>query len=719
MMADKLALERIQRFFKKLESGADLRIGFVGGSITTGYAAPEPLLNGWAGLLGTWFSTEAQRFGSRVTIFNRGVSGTDSASGAVRIQEHIHRTELDLVIVEFAMNDQWLDPHTRRQTFEGCLRQILARQDLAVLVLFVNERGQPDRGQAQEQKIITDWYGVPSLRWSDHVRGDSWPDFFPPEDPIHPNGRGHQHLARTLETWIQELRSADPGDQAERKALSMAPLVPALYSTDWQYARYLDSRTHEPTSNRGFVQGSVQHGEWLAHGGAPLGWHSKEDGAEMTLSVRGKVLALLVAESEHFRNMEAWLDDDATPTLLQGHEPIRVGYLGWKIVVLGRNLSQGDHILHVRMSQDQWQGSGREAQLCAVLCAGIPEEQGVFRQIEAPLARAVQLKPNARTCGVLGRTDPSRSDALGISWQGTQVAVGIKGQGLTLEFAEVHDRNWFDIEINGCHHTLLPQAGTGSIYRFTGPLPDHGSILRITKRSEGVFGYAYLKALWLDEGGTFLAPEPFERPLIEFYGDSITAGACIEDGHTDQYDTLASHDNLLSYGAIAARRLNLDYHNFAVSGTGLTCSWNPIILPEVFDRWWPDPAAASVQAPADQSRHPAFVVVNLGQNDYGFPSSTGKEMSPDYSAKLTAFLAVLRKRYPRSKIIAALGGMTAVEESTVLRQGFLKSVEAMEREDQGFSWMIFKASSSAHPRFDIHARMAEELVAHIKHIQKA
>jgi len=661
----------------------------VGGSITTGYAAPVPSQAGWAAVV--YRSLEA-RFPQGVDFRNRGVSGTDSAFAALRIGDHAEGA--DLVILEFAVNDQWLDPTMRRQTYEGCLRQVLTLVSRPrVLCLFLTERGDPSHGQGAEQKVIAEHYGVPWVEAKIATRDEAWN----PGDPIHPNQTGHALIAQQVLVALESVFSAPtPAPRSPRD------LKDPLYSSDWQFVRFWDHRNARVLRCEGWKTGSDVHTEWASHGGAPSGWRASEEAAEWEALVTGKVVGVLYSESEHYRDLEAWIDDDPNPVVLKCHVPFRQGYLGWAFRVLARDLTDGDHVVHIRF-RDEGRGTGRPAHVLALVSAGASNSvlgflPGLLPQ--SPLSAVANL-PLTWT----GRFDPADLPGAKFGWQLTRLSGRFTGGRLCLQFGAVIDRNYFDVVVDGRARLLEMLATSPRSVTLADDCGPGEHRLEIVKRSEGLFGSATLVGLGLAPGEQWLEA-PVRRPYrLEFYGDSITAGACNEDGAVDQYDTLAPHDPQLSYGAIAARRLDAEIVNLAVSGTGLTCSWNPILMPEVWDR-----AAPSSDAPVlEADRAPDAVVINLGQNDYGFPNSEGRPFDPAYGPKLRALVLALRRRYPETWIVGALGGMTGWRECEPLRQLWAEVWDDLAHDDAHIRSFFFQAATPGHPRVDVHALLAEEL----------
>ena len=110
---------RLKNFLAKIRRGEDVTVIALGGSITTGFNAKNAASEGWAGLTGQWIKDLASKSNSKVTFYNQGVSGTDSAFAIARLDDHVMSLKPDLLLLEYAMNDQWLDAKVRNRTYES------------------------------------------------------------------------------------------------------------------------------------------------------------------------------------------------------------------------------------------------------------------------------------------------------------------------------------------------------------------------------------------------------------------------------------------------------------------------------------------------------------------------------------------------------------------------------------------------------------------------
>lgn len=708
---------RLADVLDRLGRGEDIVVAAVGGSITTGYAAPDPARDGWFALVGRWMESRAAESGARVELRNRGLSGTDSLWANFRIEDEARGA--DLVFLEFAVNDQWLDPAIRRPSYEACIRRLRSMEaPPAVVALFLCEKADPGKGQAREQAVLTDYYDLPSVdfgAWQDaraRSGGAPWDELFDGSEAVHPNAAGHRAIADCLVEFLEavsrgagRLPPSRPGEGAEPDR----PRLPdPLYSSDFAYAELWDSRGARTISSEGWTAGGDIHGERAA-GAFPDGWRCATEGATLELAVRGKMVGVLFSESDAYRDLEAWVDD-LPPETLPCFVECRKGYLGWSSRILARALTEGEHVLRVRIKDDG--RGGRGACVVAAFAAGAVPAPMLSPPEPGPGYAPIPVRdPLIRYTGRFARADAG--EALVLGWQGSSLECEFEGRGVAFGLECVWGRNWLNAEVDGLARLIeLPEGG--SLRWESGDLGAGRHRVKLTKRSEGLFGALAARSAWLDGR---LLPLPPRPPLrLEFYGDSITAGACDLDAAADQYDTLGTHDGAQAYPAVTARMLGAECVSIAVSGTGITCSWNPIILAAVHDLDRPVPGSprGDFSPDAPGGGEPDIVVVNLGQNDVGFPASRGEALSPGFARGYVGFIRRIRALYPGSWIVCAIGGMPAWRDSAELRDAFARAVDELEATDGRLSRIVFEAFARNHPRVDTHALLARELAGYLR-----
>lgn len=723
---------RLVRALARLKSGGKLKVAALGGSITTGYAANPPEERGWAGLTAAWLQAMAKASGGQLEFINLGVSGTDSAAGVQRLEVQAIDTKVDLLIVEFGVNDQWLDTRVRARSYEGLLRQMLqAAHQPAVMTLHLTQQGGTAREATKTHLAIVNHHGLARVDFMAWVKAQAldWNKLY--NEPVHPNATGHQAIARAVCSVLAKAWSLPA-------PATVAPLPAPLRDHEYESVRSFAGKTTvvdgapnggnglQVLARKGFTKGGDLHPDWERRpGGQAEGWTTNSDDAELDLMVRGRQILLMHPESENYRNLEAWVDDGPKVTI-QCHNPIRTGYLGWVVVPVALDLEDDLHLLRIRVKADEWAGSGRTASITAVHTAGIKGKavnrfvhfddatDGPDRELKTLLGNDKGLvfypasqRENFR---LVTRVDPDVPDIPLLAWTNAQVRARFTGTRLGLRMQGLNGQIWFNVTIDGQTQRLNLVSGSTQDYVLKRALPEGEHEVVISKRTEANSTQGRFHGLLLAPEGRLLAAPPERALRIELYGDSISAGACNGDVAADQYDDLSTHDGTRSYGAVAARILDADYLGIAVSGIGIAASWGDgERMPEVFDRILPFTSSSRAPAMLPGQRQPDVIVVNLGQNDFGWPSSQGKPFPSDYRSRYVAMVKALRARHPKARIICALGGMSGWKASPDLLQSWKDAVTELKSQDTMIWGLQFQAYTDAHPRIDTHAKLGKEL----------
>ncbi|MFD5128714.1 GDSL-type esterase/lipase family protein [Streptomyces olindensis] len=222
----------------------------------------------------------------------------------------------------------------------------------------------------------------------------------------------------------------------------------------------------------------------------------------------------------------------------------------------------------------------------------------------------------------VGRWDVSSGTAAVPHWSGAYLQTGFTGTTV-----KVRARNAvnFYASIDGGPDVF--HAGVrGTVNLTPQPLSPGTHTLRLSYRS----GDTVFQGLVLDSGARTVAANT-PSGLVEFVGDSITAGALT--------DRLA----LDSYAWKTGERLGMRHTRIARSGYCLVARSGCTGLSAQFFR-----AGSTGDTPWDFSRYRAdAVVINLGTNDigHGVPG-------PDFRSAYTAFLRDVRAKYPTAHLFA-------------------------------------------------------------------
>ena len=311
-----------------------------------------------------------------------------------------------------------------------------------------------------------------------------------------------------------------------------------------------------------------------------------------------------------------------------------------------------------------------------------------------------------------GRLDHSNPAGPMLVWAGTRLRLDFEGPLLVLKFAEATGQNFFNAEVDGVNTVFgIPEsaAHTAEVPLTVGP-GRHRLVL--FKRSEAAKGQVRFQGVQLAPGAqAWAATPPAYRLKIEFIGDSITVGACNEDGAADQWQDFRTHNHALSYDHLTSLALGADHRAVAVSGMGIVTGWVEMKAGEIWDRYYP--RADSPRADLT-SWQPDVAFVMLGENDDSFTHAHGQPFPTGYTAGLVTLVKNIRASYPHAQLVLLRGGMFGGAQSEPLREAWTAAVGELEAADPAVHHFIFTHWSATHPRVSDDRAMADELVAWLK-----
>jgi lysophospholipase L1-like esterase len=336
----------------------------------------------------------------------------------------------------------------------------------------------------------------------------------------------------------------------------------------------------------------------------------------------------------------------------------------------------------------------------------------------------------------VGRIDRNNPAAPVLIWSGTTVKARFHGKSLALQLNSLNGNNYFTVVVDGEPRMLTAVDSGRAIYRWNGGLSDTDHDLVIFKRTEAMFSYAAFEGLFIDGGQRSLRPRPPALPRkIEFYGDSITAGAVDEvypyDNDGDTYNPIgySAHNNYTAYGAVTARAIGAEYVAIACSGIGVSVSWNDPTMPDVYDRLYYKFDVGELQQGSNRydfstEQPPDIVVINLGVNDYGRSQFLGNPFPFDYVDRYRALVRNIRALRPDAAIVLTLGGLSTGDtdgQAAVLMAAFKDAVSSFtsgEGRDPKVYSLVLRATNAAnpgiHPRDYTHRQLADELTQFLR-----
>ncbi|HMB96758.1 MAG TPA: GDSL-type esterase/lipase family protein, partial [Tepidisphaeraceae bacterium] len=286
------------------------------------------------------------------------------------------------------------------------------------------------------------------------------------------------------------------------------------------------------------------------------------------------------------------------------------------------------------------------------------------------------------------------------------------GDSLRLLFDQAKGQNFFNADIDGKSRIVEVDEGSSAVDASFENLGNARHHLTLFKRTEASAGTVrFLGVEFAQPAHVWRAKAPAYKLRMEFIGDSITAGACNEDGVVDQWENHKTHNNALSYGAFTAAAFEADYRNIAVSGVGVVTGWSDIKAAQFWDRIYPSPSSRRADL---SSWQPQVVFINFGENDDSFPRAHGQSFPEKFADGYVALVRQIRSAYPATHIVLLRGGMWGGSQSQPLKKAWESAVAQLEASDPAVSHFVFVHWSLTHPRVADHRAMADELIGWLK-----
>jgi lysophospholipase L1-like esterase len=212
--------------FARLREGKSVTLGYFGGSITTGVGSSNPDALSYRALTTAWF--KAQYPGAKISEANAAIGGTGSVIGASRIDKDLIPSHPDLVLIEFAVNDNGADRDTLGRAMERIIRTLRTRlPDTDILMVYTM---QADRmydfyksGETPDSVVyhqpVAEHYGCSSVNVGQelfnqiHSGKATWKDLAP--DTCHPSDAGYRLYFEQIRDFLEKHKRDKPRRQAK------------------------------------------------------------------------------------------------------------------------------------------------------------------------------------------------------------------------------------------------------------------------------------------------------------------------------------------------------------------------------------------------------------------------------------------------------------------------------------------------------------------------
>lgn len=312
MSMDKINLARLKECMNRAEQGAEMTVGFLGGSITQGSLATVPE-NSYAARVFSWWVNSFPK--TQFSYVNGGIGGTSSHYGVSRAVTDLLMYQPDFVVVDFSVNDE-ATPFFQ-ETYEGVIRKIL-QCDSKPAVLILNNVFY-DTGDSAEglHNQIGEWYGIPHVSIRDTVYREICEGKYTREeltpDGLHPNDKGHALVAGKITDFLETVKRYK--DEPETEAAFPEPMTANRYED----ARRLTIRECSPVLE-GFRADPEEKTGHLDH--FKNGWIGKKAGDRIRFCVNASCIAVQYKKTVNrpARQAKLILDhDEQHPVLLDGN----------------------------------------------------------------------------------------------------------------------------------------------------------------------------------------------------------------------------------------------------------------------------------------------------------------------------------------------------------------------------------------------------------------
>ena len=305
-------MERMAKFFEKLDSGKEVTVAFIGGSITEGLTAgPEKC---WAKL--TYDRLCEMYPDNKINYVNAGLSGTPSILGNIRLQRDVLDYNPDLIFVEFAVNDG--NDQIYKDSYEALVRKVLSEEGSPAVALYftVIKSGHTCEAYMSE---VGKAYGLPMISLNNVLAHEfetgrmTWEDYS--DDESHPNVWGHEMTCDLIMNMLNKAKEK----AAEMKDVTISALPETwVYSDRFANMEFVD-RAHSSDRFTMNTAGSFSTDKDTTVTAFPQGWLYKGtpsacEAMEFEFTGKNLMLVYKCAASKAYGSLKFTVDDEEAGT---------------------------------------------------------------------------------------------------------------------------------------------------------------------------------------------------------------------------------------------------------------------------------------------------------------------------------------------------------------------------------------------------------------------
>jgi len=320
----------------------------------------------------------------------------------------------------------------------------------------------------------------------------------------------------------------------------------------------------------------------------------------------------------------------------------------------------------------------------------------------------------------MGRIKMTDSAAI-LYWTASSATVKFNGTGINAVMRDERGDNYYTIIVDGRQASTVHLDAGKKTYTLASHLRPGRHTLELFKRTEWAMGKTWLYALTPYAHTTLLSAPPPKKRKIEFFGNSITCGYAVEDTTGKDRGTAPYENAYIAYGSLTARHFNAEYHCTVKSGIGITISWFPLIMPEMYDRLDPEDANSKWNF---SKFTPDLVVIDLFQNDAWLTNMPNHEQfkarfgttapSPAFITNAYKnFITSVRSKYPNAQIICMLGNMDATKAGEPWF-GYIQQATNQLKDKKIYTLFVPYKGTPGHPSRAEQQTLADSLIKFIE-----
>jgi len=317
-----------------------------------------------------------------------------------------------------------------------------------------------------------------------------------------------------------------------------------------------------------------------------------------------------------------------------------------------------------------------------------------------------------------GRIDSSQIKRTDLYWAGSSIKINFEGESIYAALKNDSGNNYHNIILDNDSVRVFRPDSIQKYYELASNLSKGKHSIEIFKRTNS--GKTSFYGFKIKNHAKLLEKSAPKKRSIEFYGNSITAGYAIEDTSGKDNPSGTNTNNYKTYAALTARHFNANYRAISQGGIGVTISWFPLIMPEMYDRLIPDEPTPKWDFSLYQ---PDIVVINLFQNDSWLVNlPERKEFKTNFGDKAPSdeylinayqnFVSSLRKQYPKAKIICTLGSMDGSKKGSKWMD-YIQSAVTNLNDKNVFTYFMPYKETPGHPSVQENEVMANGLIQFI------